>query len=324
MALSIKHPEADRLAREGRRAEAESRYGEALATLPEAARAQAYLGGLTRDGDTTRASLLREGLSRAESAFAGKRYAEALSLWKEALAYLPESAERVGATVDNIASSGAEEAVARTRREQSSLAAPILAKAAGALEAKNYDIALPLYLEIVAKYPQASQAAQAARGIESSANAMSDRATAEIGPYVRLNPELVAAVSEAGGLGIVQPISLAYVHGRDFRAGLRRIRELTAKPVGLNVIVEKTAKAYEERMRRWLDVALEEGIRFVVTALGVAVWCPPDPATADPHAAGTPRSRRRRRRLRVRGTCRSPRARRVPGARRRHRPPCGA
>ena len=27
---------------------------------------------------------------------------------------------------------------------------------------------------------------------------------------------------------------------------------------------------------------------FVVTALGVAVWCPPDPATADPHAAGTP------------------------------------
>ncbi|HSM51877.1 MAG TPA: nitronate monooxygenase [Thermoanaerobaculia bacterium] len=90
--------------------------------------------------------------------------------------------------------------------------------------------------------------------------------------YPCSNPELVAAVSEAGGLGIVQPISLAYVHGRDFREGLRRIRALTAKPVGLNVIVEKTAKAYEERMRRWLDVALEEGIRFVVTALGNPRW----------------------------------------------------
>jgi len=99
--------------------------------------------------------------------------------------------------------------------------------------------------------------------------------------YPCSNPELVAAVSEAGGLGIVQPISLAYVHGRDFRAGLRRIRELTAKPVGLNVIVEKTAKAYEERMRRWLDVALEEGIRFVVTALGNPGW-----VVARVHAAG--------------------------------------
>jgi hypothetical protein len=179
--LKSRVAEADQLVREGKTAEAERRYSDALAVLPDAARAQAYLGGLAREGDSTRVGLLREGLSRAESAFAGKRYAEALSLWKEALAYLPESAERVGATVEGIAASGVEEAGARTRREQSSFAAPILAKAAGALEAKNYDIALPLYLEIVAKYPQASQAAQAARGIESSANAMSDRATAEIG-----------------------------------------------------------------------------------------------------------------------------------------------
>ena len=173
--------EADQLAREGRTAEAERRYGEALAVLPEAARAQAYLGGLSRDGDTARAGLLREGLARAEAAFAARRYAEALVLWREALAYLPESAERVGATVEGIASSGAEEAAARTRREQSNLAAPILAKAAAALEAKDYEIALPLYLEVVAKYPQASQAAQAAQGVSTSANALSDRTTTDIG-----------------------------------------------------------------------------------------------------------------------------------------------
>lgn len=90
--------------------------------------------------------------------------------------------------------------------------------------------------------------------------------------YPCSNPELVAAVSEAGGLGIVQPISLSYVHGRDFRDGLRRIRSLTAKPVGLNAIVEKSSRTYEERMKQWVDVAIEEGVRFFVTALGNPRW----------------------------------------------------
>ncbi len=31
--------------------------------------------------------------------------------------------------------------------------------------------------------------------------------------YPCSNPELVAAASEAGGMGIVQPLSLVYVHG---------------------------------------------------------------------------------------------------------------
>lgn len=90
--------------------------------------------------------------------------------------------------------------------------------------------------------------------------------------YPCSNPELVAAVSEAGGLGIVQPVSLAYVHGHELAAGLARIRALTAKPIGFNVIVEKSARAYEERMKRWFDQALDAGIRFAVTALGNPRW----------------------------------------------------
>jgi nitronate monooxygenase len=90
--------------------------------------------------------------------------------------------------------------------------------------------------------------------------------------YPCSNPELVAAVSAAGGIGIVQPISLTYVHGHEFRAGLRLIRGLTSKPVGMNVLIEASSKAYLERMRRWLDVALEEGIRFFVTSLGNPRW----------------------------------------------------
>jgi nitronate monooxygenase len=90
--------------------------------------------------------------------------------------------------------------------------------------------------------------------------------------YPCSNPELVAAVSEAGGIGIVQPLSLTFVHGHEFRAGLRLIRSLTSKPIGMNALIEKASRAYMERMRQWVDVALEEGVRFFVTSLGNPRW----------------------------------------------------
>jgi nitronate monooxygenase len=90
--------------------------------------------------------------------------------------------------------------------------------------------------------------------------------------YPCSNPELVAAVSEAGGIGIVQPISLTWVHGHDFREGLRLIRRLTSKPIGMNALIEQSSKAYREKMERWIDVALEEGVRFFVTSLGNPRW----------------------------------------------------
>jgi nitronate monooxygenase len=90
--------------------------------------------------------------------------------------------------------------------------------------------------------------------------------------YPCSNPELVAAVSEAGGLGIVQPISLTYVHRHDFREGLRLIRSLTSKPIGMNALIEQSSKAYRERMEHWVDAALEEGVRFFVTSLGNPRW----------------------------------------------------
>ena len=90
--------------------------------------------------------------------------------------------------------------------------------------------------------------------------------------YPCSNPELVAAVSEAGGLGVFQPISLTYVHGHDYREGIRLMRRLTSKPIGMNALIEKSSKTYLERMRRWIDVALEEGVRFFITSLGNPRW----------------------------------------------------
>jgi nitronate monooxygenase len=90
--------------------------------------------------------------------------------------------------------------------------------------------------------------------------------------YPCSNPELVAAVSEAGGIGIVQPISLTWVHGHDYREGLRLIRRLTTKPIGMNALIEQSSKTYRKRMEGWVDVALEEGVRFFVTSLGNPRW----------------------------------------------------
>jgi nitronate monooxygenase len=90
--------------------------------------------------------------------------------------------------------------------------------------------------------------------------------------YPCSNPELVAAVSEAGGLGVVQPLSLTYVHGHGFREGLRLIRRLTAKPIGMNALIESSSRTYRDRMERWVAVALEEGVRFFVTSLGDPRW----------------------------------------------------
>jgi len=90
--------------------------------------------------------------------------------------------------------------------------------------------------------------------------------------YPCSNPELVAAVSAAGGIGVVQPLSLTYVHGYDFREGLRYIRRLTDRPIGVNLIVERSSRKYLERARQWLEIALEEQVPFLVTALGNPRW----------------------------------------------------
>ena len=90
--------------------------------------------------------------------------------------------------------------------------------------------------------------------------------------YPSSNPELVAAVSAAGGIGVVQPVSLTFVHGHDFREGLRLIRSLTPNPIGLNALIEKSSSRYRQRLEQWVEIALEEGVRFFVTSLGNPRW----------------------------------------------------
>ena len=85
--------------------------------------------------------------------------------------------------------------------------------------------------------------------------------------YPGSNPELVAAVSAAGGLGVVQPISLTHLYGHDFREGLRLIKRLTDKPFGVNFTILENKK-YKKQMDEWMHVAADEGVKFFLTSLG--------------------------------------------------------
>ena len=97
--------------------------------------------------------------------------------------------------------------------------------------------------------------------------------------YPCSNPELVAAAAEGGGMSILQPVSLTVVHGYDepdlnqgLIEGIRYIRSKTDKPIGFNALIEKGNAKYLERLSQWIDIALDEGIRFFVTSLGKPDW----------------------------------------------------
>ena len=71
-------------------------------------------------------------------------------------------------------------------------------------------------------------------------------------------PDLVAAVSEAGGMGLV-PGSLAV---EQVRADIARTRELTDKPIGVNIPI---AFAKDPAV---IDAVVDAGVRFVTTSAG--------------------------------------------------------
>ena len=87
--------------------------------------------------------------------------------------------------------------------------------------------------------------------------------------YPCSNPELVAAASDAGGFGIVQPVSLTTVYKYDFREGLQLIKKLTNRPFGVNFTIFGGAnKKYHRLMQEWMEISIEEGIKFFLTSLG--------------------------------------------------------
>jgi len=95
---------------------------------------------------------------------------------------------------------------------------------------------------------------------------------------------LAAAVSEAGGLGVV-----AAAHGtpEHLREEIRRVRDMTDKPFGVDILFATIRAAGDEveqftdQVKGWTDVALEARVPVLIAGLGT-----PGPITAEAHRLG--------------------------------------
>jgi nitronate monooxygenase len=84
-------------------------------------------------------------------------------------------------------------------------------------------------------------------------------------------PALVAAVSNAGGLGL---LPVTWLDPASIAAAVRRTRELTSRPFGINLVLD-------EPRDQQLEVALGEGVAVVTF-----FWGDPEPYVERVHAAG--------------------------------------
>ncbi len=96
---------------------------------------------------------------------------------------------------------------------------------------------------------------------------------------------LAAAVSEAGGLGVI-----AAAHGSPaaLREEIHRVRDAIDAPFGVDILFATTrttggeTERFTDDVKGWIDVALEERVPVIVAGLGN-----PGPVTAQAHAIGS-------------------------------------
>lgn len=76
-------------------------------------------------------------------------------------------------------------------------------------------------------------------------------------------PELVVAVSEAGGIGCFP--SLNYRSPELLREGIQEIRSKTKKPIGVNLILHKE---HNPNWAKQFEVVMSEKVELIITSLG--------------------------------------------------------
>lgn len=76
------------------------------------------------------------------------------------------------------------------------------------------------------------------------------------------NEELVAGASEAGGIGTFPALNYRPIDKLD--EALKNIRHKTQKPIGMNIIVNKSNTRQEQDLR----IALDNGVNLFITSLG--------------------------------------------------------
>lgn len=76
------------------------------------------------------------------------------------------------------------------------------------------------------------------------------------------NVDMVCEISEAGGIGVFPALNFRPIE--EYRSALKAIKSRTQKPVGVNIIVNKS----NTRAKEDLHHALEAGVELFITSLG--------------------------------------------------------
>jgi nitronate monooxygenase len=89
------------------------------------------------------------------------------------------------------------------------------------------------------------------------------------------NADMVVSISEAGGIGTMPALNFRPIE--EYRRVLKEIKSRTKKPIGVNVIVNKS----NSRQNEDLKLALDTGVELFITSLGS-----PKQVIADAHKIG--------------------------------------
>ena len=90
------------------------------------------------------------------------------------------------------------------------------------------------------------------------------------------NEAMVIAACENGATGAIP--ALNYWNTEQLRAGIKKIREATDKPFGINLIVNKSNVLYREQLK----ICCEERVAYIITSLGS-----PEETIREAHQVGT-------------------------------------
>jgi hypothetical protein len=193
--------EGDAALARGEAGEAQKKYDQALALIPEVNKTHKYLlekeMAEAKPAEQEWQGRLRESLARAQSAFQAKDYAGTLDAYAKALAYLPEDPAMTGRIVEEVRQSGYELGAERRRRQDSSAAGAALADADRLRAQGRFAEAIASYADLLARYPDAAQARSAVQGIGGAAEAL---AKASEGDTSALRKQLAERDAEATAL----------------------------------------------------------------------------------------------------------------------------
>ncbi|HTP60005.1 MAG TPA: hypothetical protein VMM82_13870 [Spirochaetia bacterium] len=168
--------DAQALLKAGKTADAEKAYAAAINLIPEVATSYAYFVGRDKAAEAEREARLTQALDNAETAFTAGNYSAAAGFYRAAFSYMPVTGDRLDKAIANLQSLGFAQGLRRASVDQAAGAKDLMSQTDALRSQERYDEALAGYLNILARYPLATQAKEAIADIQATVKSISETA----------------------------------------------------------------------------------------------------------------------------------------------------